>query len=191
MFSISSSNCCCVRSLVPCRYLLARTHKPPRQLILTLKARCSRKWAVPLVLSVSALDPASIQTPTVEVCAHGECSVAICTLNQSAVSSIDNSRIRTVKPLESVVLSVLMPWVMGVARPLRKGRIEFRAARLRRCCFRLRANRREAMAAIGRGNGREIVVVSSRVKDKYRYSVKLELRLSNPSGQSEASASVQ
>ena len=43
----------------------------------TLKARCSKKCAVPLVLSVSARDPASIQTPTVEVCAHGECSVAI------------------------------------------------------------------------------------------------------------------
>lgn len=34
---------------------------------LTLKARCSRKWAVPLVSSVSAREPASIQTPTVEV----------------------------------------------------------------------------------------------------------------------------
>lgn len=44
----------------------------------TLKARCSKKWAVPLVLSVSARLPASIQTPTVDVCAHGECSVAIC-----------------------------------------------------------------------------------------------------------------
>jgi hypothetical protein len=33
----------------------------------TLKARCSKKCAVPLVLSVSALLPASIQTPTVEV----------------------------------------------------------------------------------------------------------------------------
>ena len=43
----------------------------------TLKARCSRKCAVPLVLSVSALLPASIHTPTVDVCAHGECSVAI------------------------------------------------------------------------------------------------------------------
>lgn len=44
---------------------------------LTLKAKCSRKWAVPLVLSVSARLPASIQTPTVDVWAHGECSVAI------------------------------------------------------------------------------------------------------------------
>lgn len=33
----------------------------------TLNARCSRKWAVPFVLSVSARLPASIQTPTVEV----------------------------------------------------------------------------------------------------------------------------
>ena len=32
---------------------------------------------MPLVLSVSALLPASIHTPTVDVCAHGECSVAI------------------------------------------------------------------------------------------------------------------
>jgi hypothetical protein len=32
---------------------------------------------VPLVLSVSAREPASIHTPTVDVCAHGECSVAI------------------------------------------------------------------------------------------------------------------
>lgn len=33
----------------------------------TLKARCSRKWAVPLVSSVSAREPASIHMPTVEV----------------------------------------------------------------------------------------------------------------------------
>lgn len=46
----------------------------------TLKARCSKKCAVPLVLSVSALLPASIHTPTVDVCAQGECSVAICKL---------------------------------------------------------------------------------------------------------------
>ena len=32
-----------------------------------LKAMCSRKWAVPLVRSVSAREPASIQTPTVAV----------------------------------------------------------------------------------------------------------------------------
>ena len=48
----------------------------------TLKARCSRKCAVPLVVSVSALLPASIHTPTVEVWAHDECSVAICGYNQ-------------------------------------------------------------------------------------------------------------
>lgn len=42
----------------------------------TLKARCSRKCAVPLVSAVSALEPASIQTPTVDVCAQGEYSVA-------------------------------------------------------------------------------------------------------------------
>jgi hypothetical protein len=44
----------------------------------TLNARCSKKCAVPFVLSVSARLPASIQTPTVDVWAHGECSVAIC-----------------------------------------------------------------------------------------------------------------
>lgn len=33
----------------------------------TLKARCSRKCAVPFVSSVSAREPASIHTPTVEV----------------------------------------------------------------------------------------------------------------------------
>lgn len=43
----------------------------------TLKAKCSKKCAVPFVLSVSALEPASIQTPTVDVWAQGECSVAI------------------------------------------------------------------------------------------------------------------
>jgi hypothetical protein len=44
----------------------------------TLKARCSRKCAVPLVSSVSDLEPASIQTPTVDVWAQGEYSVATC-----------------------------------------------------------------------------------------------------------------
>jgi len=51
----------------------------------TLKARCSRKCAVPLVLSVSARLPASIHTPTVDVWAHGECSVAICVMGSIAV----------------------------------------------------------------------------------------------------------
>ena len=51
----------------------------------TLKARCSRKCAVPLVLSVSARLPASIHTPTVDVWAHGECSVAICGRGSMAV----------------------------------------------------------------------------------------------------------
>lgn len=51
----------------------------------TLKARCSRKCAVPLVLSVSAREPASIHTPTVDVWAHGECSVAICAGGSIAV----------------------------------------------------------------------------------------------------------
>jgi len=33
---------------------------------------------VPLVSFVSAREPASIHMPTVDVCAHGECSVATC-----------------------------------------------------------------------------------------------------------------
>jgi hypothetical protein len=50
----------------------------PQCMSRTLNARCSKKCAVPFVLSVSARLPASIHTPTVEVWAHGECSVAIC-----------------------------------------------------------------------------------------------------------------
>ena len=65
MFSISSSSCCCDLLLVP--YFILRTATSFDVKYHTLKARCSKKWAVPLVLSVSALDPASIQTPTVEV----------------------------------------------------------------------------------------------------------------------------
>lgn len=49
----------------------------------TLKARCSRKWAVPFVSLVSAREPASIQTPTVDVWAHGEYSVATWCLSVS------------------------------------------------------------------------------------------------------------
>jgi hypothetical protein len=53
-----------------------------------LKAMCSRKCAVPLFVSVSAREPASIQTPTVAVCACEWASVA------------------TVRPFERVVISV-------------------------------------------------------------------------------------
>ena len=60
---------------------------------------------MPLVLSVSALLPASIQTPTVDVCAHGECSVAIYTYQP--VGGVYYG-FPTVRPLERVVLSVLM-----------------------------------------------------------------------------------
>jgi len=42
----------------------------------TLKAKCSRKCAVPLVSFVSALEPESIHMPTVEVWAQGEYSEA-------------------------------------------------------------------------------------------------------------------
>src|SRR5690554_3474700 len=45
--------------------------------IVTLKAMCSKKWAVPLFLAVSARLPASIKTPTVAVWAEGLDSVAI------------------------------------------------------------------------------------------------------------------
>lgn len=38
---------------------------------------------MPLVSSVSAREPASIHTPTVEVCAKGECSVATCGIRVS------------------------------------------------------------------------------------------------------------
>ena len=64
---------------------LACTTTRHRASLRTLKARCSRKWAVPLVLSVSAREPASIHTPTVDVWAHGECSVAICAEESIAV----------------------------------------------------------------------------------------------------------
>lgn len=84
MFSISSSSCCWVLFAVPCR---ERVSTRPSSLahqgwpgwgsqLRTLKARCSRKCAVPFVSFVSALEPASIQTPTVEVWAQGEYSEA-------------------------------------------------------------------------------------------------------------------
>lgn len=123
------------------------------QLGRTLKAKCSRKCAVPFVLSVSARDPASIHTPTVEVWAHGECSVAIYYLSIHLPLSpcpSARSRLHTVRPLERVVDSVLTPFLLvlrGVAKPLVKGDRELRAVRLRRLWERLRANRREAITA--------------------------------------------
>ena len=84
---------------------------------------------MPLVLSVSALDPASIQTPTVEVCAQGECSVAI--WRRHKFQQYLSGRFHTVSPLDKVVLSVLMPWWIGVAKPL-MGWIDLRAVRLRK-----------------------------------------------------------
>ena len=53
---------------------------------------------------------------------------------------------QTVKPLDRVVLSVFMDWWIGVAKPRRTGCIALSAARLRSAWFRLRANRREAIA---------------------------------------------
>ena len=100
---------------------------------------------MPLVLSVSALEPASIQTPTVDVWAHGECSVAIYAFVQQC-KQIWSSGFRTVRPFERVVLSVFMPLWIGVAKPLLIGEIEFRAVRLRKAWLRLSASRREAIA---------------------------------------------
>jgi hypothetical protein len=56
--------------------------------ILTLKAKCSKKCAVPLVSSVSALLPASMKTPTVAVWAYGECSVATCNVVPISTQSL-------------------------------------------------------------------------------------------------------
>lgn len=60
--------------------------------------------------------------------------------------SMFNMTFPTVKPLLNVVVSVLVPWLMGVAKPLLTGRMALRAARLRRAVLRLRASRLEAMA---------------------------------------------
>lgn len=53
---------------------------------------------------------------------------------------------RTVKPLDNVVLSVVMVWLIGVAKPRFIGCKDLRAARLLSAWFKLRASRREAMA---------------------------------------------
>jgi hypothetical protein len=55
----------------------------------------------------------------------------------------------TVRPLESVVLSVAVFESTGVAKPLTVGCIDFRAVRLRRARLRLSARRREAMSPKG------------------------------------------
>lgn len=55
----------------------------------------------------------------------------------------------TVKPLESVVVSVFTPFfTTGVAKPLRRGETTSRAARVRSPFERLSANRRDAMRAV-------------------------------------------
>lgn len=107
---------------------------------------------MPLVLSVSARLPASIHTPTVEVWAHGECSVAICRKNQ-LLSAALHGGMHTVKPLLNVVLSVVAPWLTGVAKVLLSGPTDLvKAARLRRPWARFRAISREAIAAGEMGN---------------------------------------
>lgn len=65
---------------------------------------CSKKWAVPFVLSVSAREPASIQTPTVAVWACGWDSVA------------------TVRPFGRVVVSVMGAGMFAAVANDRKGR---------------------------------------------------------------------
>jgi len=105
---------------------------------------------VPLVLSVSARLPASIHTPTVDVCAHGECSVAIYPQSAAVQHQIFPDCNPTVKPLASVVLSVLTLLSTGVANPRLIGRTELSAVRLRSAWLRLRANRLEAMAVKGK-----------------------------------------
>lgn len=64
----------------------------------TLKAMCSKKWAVPLFFSLSAREPASIQTPTVAVCEAGFSSDA------------------TVKPLGKMVLRKVGSKLVAVAK---------------------------------------------------------------------------
>jgi len=80
-----------------------------------LNARCSRKWAVPEVASVSAREPASIQIPTVAVCRYGEYSVA------------------TERPFDSVVVWVgRMSEFAGVARARCSGSVGLRKCGRRR-----------------------------------------------------------
>lgn len=52
----------------------------------------------------------------------------------------------TVNPLANVVLSVLIPWWIGVAKPRFIGYIDLRAVRLRNAWLRFRASRRDAMS---------------------------------------------
>ena len=116
---------------------------------------------MPLVLSVSARDPASIHTPTVDVCAHGECSVAICA-PFSSYSGCPSSTL-TVSPLDSVVDSVFTPFfITGVANPLFSGETALRAARLRSPWVRLRVNRRDAMEVVNEGDVGRFLNVQSR-----------------------------
>ena len=116
---------------------------------------------MPLVLSVSALEPASIHMPTVEVCAHGECSVAI--FGDVSIQRRDSFvRYPTVRPLDRVVLSVLMWWLTGVAKPLLMGWIERRAARLRSAWLTFKARRRDAIEAMASRKGNEVAQYGAR-----------------------------
>ena len=112
-------------------------------------------------MSVSARDPASIHTPTVDVWAHGECSVAIYA-SFSTYSDYPSSTL-TVSPLDSVVDSVFTPFfITGVANPLFSGETALRAARLRSPWVRLRANRRDAMEVVNEGDVGMFLNVQSR-----------------------------
>lgn len=109
-------------NIVPHERAFIPRHKPhwASNRSLTLKAKCSRKWAVPFVLSVSALLPASMKTPTVAVCTYGECSVAIYPTTQESASYPSSyphatpekaaaAAALTVSPFDRVVDCVMVP----------------------------------------------------------------------------------
>ena len=74
---------------------------------------------------------------------------------QSAIkvsfTSSDGSDEFTVNPFDNVVLSVVSPWLIGVAKPLVRGCTDLRAALLRRAWFRRRASCCEVMFLWCRG----------------------------------------
>lgn len=100
---------------------------------------------MPLVLSVSALLPASIHMPTVDVWAHGECSVAIYKAVRSCPISF-RGRSHTVRPFERVVDSVREDST-GFAYRLMGLRMALRAARLRMDWRRFSASLWDAIAS--------------------------------------------
>lgn len=136
-------------------------------------------------MSVSARDPASIHTPTVDVWAHGECSVAI--YSPFSCYSGHPSSTLTVSPLDSVVDSVFTPFfITGVANPLFSGETALRAARLRSPWVRLRANRRDAMEIVNEGDvGRFLNVQSRGMPGSKSFTADFEAPSSSQSPESE------